>query len=79
MSRRTPAIAAMTPGEISMNSMKKALLALWNEEEGLTMVEYAVAGGMIAAAGVVAFQLLGGDVTGVITYLHTLLGGVPGA
>lgn len=62
-----------------MNSMKKALLALCREEEGLTMVEYAVAGGMIAAAGVVAFQLLGGDVTGVINYLHTLLGGVPGA
>ncbi|HEV2269164.1 MAG TPA: hypothetical protein VGR92_06885 [Steroidobacteraceae bacterium] len=62
-----------------MNSMKKALLALWQEEEGLTMVEYAVAGGMIAAAGVAAFQLLGGDVNGIITGLEQLLAKVPGA
>lgn len=62
-----------------MNSMKKALVALWQQEEGLTMVEYAVAGGMIAAAGVLAFQLLGQDVNGVITYLEGLLAKVPGA
>ena len=62
-----------------MNSMKKALVALWQQEEGLTMVEYAVAGGMIAAAGVAAFQLLGGDVKGIITGLEALLATVPGA
>lgn len=61
-----------------MNSMKKALLALWREEEGLTMVEYAVAGGMIAAAGVLAFQALGLSVNGVIAYLQGLLATVPG-
>jgi pilus assembly protein Flp/PilA len=61
-----------------MKSMKKALVALWKDEEGLTMVEYAVAGGMIAAAGVLAFQALGVSVTGVITYLQGLLAQVPG-
>lgn len=62
-----------------MKSMKKALVALWKEEEGLTMVEYAVAGGMIAAAGVIAFQLLGGDVQGIINGLKADLDQVPGA
>lgn len=52
-----------------MNSMKKALIALWREEEGLTMVEYAVAGGLIAAAGVGAFLALGGQVTRIIQIL----------
>lgn len=52
-----------------MNSMKKALVALWREEEGLTMVEYAVAGGLIAAAGVAAFLALGGQVNRIITIL----------
>lgn len=79
MSRYTPAIATILIGRNSMKSMKQALIALWRDEEGLTMVEYAVAGGMIAAAGVIAFQLLGGSVSGVINYLYTLLQTVPGA
>lgn len=54
-----------------MKSMKKALIALWKQEEGLTMVEYAVAGGLIAAAGVGAFLALGGQVTRIITILVT--------
>ena len=62
-----------------MISMKKALVALWKGEEGLTMVEYAVAGGMIAAAGVLMFQALGLSVQGIINNLNTILAAVPGA
>ena len=54
-----------------MNSMKNALVALWQQEEGLTMVEYAVAGGLIAAAGVAAFLALGGQVDRIINILVT--------
>jgi len=57
-----------------MKTMKKALIALWQEEAGLTMVEYAVAGGLIAAAGVAAFLALGGQVDRIINILVTDLG-----
>jgi pilus assembly protein Flp/PilA len=42
-----------------MNSLKTALIALWKDEEGLTMVEYAIAGALIAAGAAVAFSDLG--------------------
>ncbi len=45
-----------------MNSMKKALIALWKDEEGLTMVEYAIAGSLVAAGCVIAFSNLGAAV-----------------
>lgn len=54
--------------------MKKMILAFLRDEEGLTMVEYAVAGGMITAAAVAAFQALGGSVTGVIETINGYLG-----
>lgn len=58
-----------------MNSFKKALVALWQEEEGLTTVEYAVAGGLIAAAVVTAFTDLGAQVGRIIGVLVTDLTG----
>lgn len=61
-----------------MKSMKEALIALWQNEEGLTMVEYAVAGGLIAAAGVAAFQTLGLNVEGVINNIAKIIGAEPG-
>ena len=45
-----------------------------NDEEGLTTVEYAVAGSLIAAATVAAFTALGVTVTGVIAGINTALG-----
>ena len=39
--------------------MKREILKFLKEEEGLTMVEYAVAGALVAAACVVAFTNLG--------------------
>lgn len=46
--------------------MKKFILDFLSEEEGLTTVEYAVAGALVAAAVVAAFQALGLQVGTVI-------------
>jgi len=62
-----------------MSTLKTALTALWNEEEGLTVVEYAIAGGLIGAAVIGAFILLGGRVGAIITFIYTQLGASPGA
>jgi pilus assembly protein Flp/PilA len=46
--------------------MKKTLLAFLRDEEGLTTVEYAIAGGLVGASVIVAFDLLGVEVASVI-------------
>jgi pilus assembly protein Flp/PilA len=43
-------------------AIKTSVLAFVKDEDGLTIVEYAVAGGLITGAVVVAFTLLGGAV-----------------
>ena len=48
-----------------MESIKKFL----REEDGLTTVEYAIAGGLVGAAVIAAFLALGTKVNGVITYI----------
>ena len=53
--------------------MKKKALTFLRDEEGLTIVEYAVAAGMIAAVVVVAFTNLGTRVLAIITGLVTAL------
>lgn len=62
-----------------MSNIKSALKALWQDEEGLTVVEYAIAGGLISAAVVGAFVLLGGRVSNIITYIYNQLAVSPGA
>jgi pilus assembly protein Flp/PilA len=42
-----------------MNSLKQAVLNFIREEEGLTAVEYAIAGGLVGLAVVGAFEALG--------------------
>jgi pilus assembly protein Flp/PilA len=61
--------------------MRKELLAFLRDEEGLTMVEYAVAGALISAAAVTAFYNLGQAVIGKINDLHDAIvnGGAPAA
>jgi pilus assembly protein Flp/PilA len=49
------------------NTVKDKLLAFFREEEGLTIVEYAVAAGLITATVAGAFFALGGTVEGIIT------------
>lgn len=57
--------------------MKKKVMAFLRDEEGLTIVEYAVAAGLISAAVVLAFTNLGQTVLGIINGLITALGGTP--
>ena len=56
-----------------MIQLKNALKALWKNEEGLTTVEYAIAGGLVGLAVVTAFQILGGTVGTVITAINTAI------
>ena len=46
--------------------MKTMLLKFIRDEEGLTTVEYAIAGGLVGAGVIVAFDLLGTEVARVI-------------
>ena len=57
--------------------MKKHVLAFLRDEEGLTIVEYAVAAGLISAAVVVAFTTLGARILVIINDLITAIGGTP--
>ena len=50
--------------------MKKKLQAFLRSEKGLTIVEYAVAAGLITAAVAAAFVALGGSVNTVITTIN---------
>jgi pilus assembly protein Flp/PilA len=62
-----------------MIELKKALTRLSQDDAGLTTVEYAVAGGMIAAVAVTAFITLGTTVGNIITYLNAQLQNSPGS
>ncbi len=57
--------------------MKKKVLTFLRDEEGLTIVEYAVAAGLISAAVVVAFTTLGARILVIINGLITAIGGTP--
>jgi pilus assembly protein Flp/PilA len=59
-----------------MRSISGALIALWEKDEGLTTVEYAIAGGLVAAGVIGAFQLLGTGVFNIINYLQGALNGI---
>jgi len=56
-----------------VTQLKDALIALWRNEEGLTTVEYAIAGGLVGLAVVVAFRTRGVTVGGVITAINTAI------
>ncbi len=49
--------------------MKKFIVAFLKDEEGLTMVEYAIAGALVSIAAVTAFTDLGVAVAARITAL----------
>jgi pilus assembly protein Flp/PilA len=48
--------------DLAMNKLAQKIRNFFRDEEGLTMVEYAVAGGLITLAAVGAFTALGGKV-----------------
>ncbi|MBC3438637.1 MULTISPECIES: Flp family type IVb pilin [Pseudomonas] len=54
---------------MNIQSMKLSVLKFIKDEEGLTIVEYAVAGGLITLGAVAAFITLGGNVSTAITSL----------
>ena len=52
-------------------NIKKGLVAFLRDEEGLTTVEYAIAGGLVGAGVIGAFMLLGDEVFRVINEIYT--------
>ena len=57
--------------------MKKHVMNFIRNEEGLTTVEYAIAGGLVGAAVILAFTALGVQVGVVITSITGALVGAP--
>ena len=55
-------------------SIKDKLLAFIREEEGLTTVEYAIAGSLVGLAVVLAFTALGTQVKVAITAITDAIG-----
>lgn len=56
--------------------MTKAITKFIRDEEGLTMVEYAIAGGLVGAGAIVAFNLLGFQVNRIITAIMNALAAI---
>lgn len=56
-----------------MNSVKQAVMNFIREEEGLTVVEYAVAGALISLAVYGAFDALGLQVASVINQITAVI------
>jgi pilus assembly protein Flp/PilA len=52
-----------------MSNLKRAVMDFIREEEGLTVVEYAIAGGLVGLVVVATFRLLGTTVAGEIQEL----------
>ena len=58
-----------------MKTLSTMLKAFWQEESGLTIVEYAVAGALISAAAVTAFTNLGAAVILKVNTIATAIAG----
>lgn len=52
--------------DLAMNKLTHKTRSFWCDEEGLTVVGYAVVGGLIALTALAAFQALGESVYAVI-------------
>lgn len=68
---------------MKIKTIKNLLMKFWNDEDGLTIVEYAIAGGLVTLAAVAGFTLLGDNVAVQIDALADCVpataGGDPGA
>ncbi|MBF7728654.1 Flp family type IVb pilin [Pseudomonas sp. N040] len=60
---------------MNLQMIKTAVLKFLQDEEGLTTVEYAVAGALVAGATVIAFTDLGTAVANAITDLTDAING----
>ena len=56
-----------------MIKLNKRMVTMRKSQKGLTTVEYAIAGGLISAAVIGGFTLLGANVAGVINALALAL------
>ncbi|SDU19991.1 Flp family type IVb pilin [Geopseudomonas guangdongensis] len=63
---------------MDIQKFKVAVVKFAKDEEGLTIVEYAVAGGLITGAVVLAFTNLGAAVRAKINVIISALGGTAG-
>ena len=61
---------------MNLQTLKTSVQAFINDENGLTIVEYAVAGGLITLGAVAAFVTLGGNVKDVVTSLGCAVKGL---
>ncbi|AHD16178.1 pilus assembly protein PilA [Pseudomonas sp. FGI182] len=64
---------------MNLQTIKASVMKFVKDEDGLTIVEYAVAGGLITLTVVGAFQLLGGAVNTKITGLKDAVLNAPAA
>lgn len=60
---------------MTFQAIKTSVMKFVKDEDGLTIVEYAVAGGLITLGAVAAFVTLGGSVAAVITSLDCAVNG----
>lgn len=63
---------------MEIQKIKEAVVAFIKDEEGLTVVEYAIAGGLVALGVVAAFTNLGDAVDVTIDNLAACLGDTAG-
>jgi pilus assembly protein Flp/PilA len=61
--------------KVKIMVMKNKIKAFIRDQDGLTIVEYAVAGGLISAVVAGTFMALGVTVNGVIVTLNAAIGG----
>lgn len=62
-----------------MTKFNKRPMGLCKNQKGLTTVEYAIAGGLIAGGVILAFGLLGTNVAGVVNAIANALGPIAAA
>ncbi len=60
---------------MTFEAIKTSVMKFIKDEDGLTTVEYAVAGSLVAAAVITAFTGLGTAVTGEVNRLATCIAG----
>jgi len=63
---------------MDLQLIKSSIVKFLKDEEGLTVVEYAIAGGLVALGVVGAFTTLGDSVESTIDDLSACLGGDSG-
>jgi pilus assembly protein Flp/PilA len=51
--------------------------AMWTDEQGATAIEYGLIAALIAIACIIAFQMLGLNLTGIFTTIATALASRP--